>query len=129
MKLTENEISIMNLFWSSGVPLSAQDIVKQCEDKKWKASSINILLNSLLSKGAIEVTGLQRNGKHYSRTFINCISKEDYYVQTITDYVAVDNELIRKMTCALVQNETISDETILYLENLLNEAKKSRGLS
>ena len=55
----------------------------------------------------------------------NMLSKEDYYVQTITDYVAVDNKLIRKMTCALVQNETISDETILYLEHLLNEAKKN----
>lgn len=38
-------------------------------DRNWKASSVHLLLNSLLNKGVIEVKGFKRTAKNYARTF------------------------------------------------------------
>lgn len=46
-----------------------------------KASSVHLLLNSLLNKGVIEVRGFKRTAKNYARTFQPSLSKiESTYI-------------------------------------------------
>ena len=52
MELTKSEMQIMDVFWEAGEPLSRSDLLERSEHKSWKDSSVHILLNGLLQKGA-----------------------------------------------------------------------------
>lgn len=69
MEFTKKEQELMDVLWKAGRPLSSKEIVENSIDKTWKDSSIHILLNSLLDKGAIKEAGYVRTGKGYGRTF------------------------------------------------------------
>jgi len=60
--LTKNEQEIMDLLWKENKPLSRSDIINLSTERSWKASSIHILLNQLLEKGAICVNGFVKTG-------------------------------------------------------------------
>ena len=60
MRLTKNELSIMEILWEEKRPLLSNEIVDLCKGKKWKSSSIHILINSLLEKKAIAVAGFEK---------------------------------------------------------------------
>ena len=57
MQLTRSEMEIMDVLWSENAPLSRADLLVRSEEKSWKDSSIHILLNGLLQKGAIKEVG------------------------------------------------------------------------
>ncbi len=67
--LTKNEQEIMDLLWSQDKALSRSEIIELSTERSWKKSSIHILLNSLLEKGAIKVEGFVKTGKNYGRTY------------------------------------------------------------
>lgn len=58
MELTRSELEIMDVLWESETPLSRSDLIAHSEGKSWKNSSVHILLNGLLQKGAIQEAGL-----------------------------------------------------------------------
>lgn len=123
MRLTENELSIMEVLWTSDKPLHTAGIIDLCVDKQWKSSSIHILINSLLDKGAIVVDGFEKVGRTYSRTFSPAISKESYMVNSLIDNVQLNDSIIREMTLALIRDDNISKETMDILEQLIKEKK------
>ena len=69
MELTKSEMEIMDVLWESGKPLSRADLLAHSEEKTWKDSSVHILLNGLLQKGAIQEAGLIKRSKTYGRIF------------------------------------------------------------
>ena len=83
MELTKSELEIMDIFWDVQVPLSRADLLGNGEEKTWKDSSVHILLNGLLQKGAIQEVGFVRRSKTYGRTFLPTITREEYYAATI----------------------------------------------
>ena len=58
MELTKSEMEIMDVLWESSQPLSRSDLLERSKEKTWKDSSVHILLNGLLQKGAIREAGL-----------------------------------------------------------------------
>ena len=83
MELTKSEMEIMDVFWDSQAPLSRSDLLGQGEEKTWKDSSVHILLNGLLQKGAIREVGFVRRSKTYGRTFMSTMTREEYFATTI----------------------------------------------
>lgn len=83
MELTKSEMEIMDVFWDAQAPLSRADLLGQGEEKSWKDSSVHILLNGLLQKGAIREVGFVRRSKTYGRTFLPTITREEYFATTI----------------------------------------------
>ncbi len=81
MELTKSEIQIMDALWGSPEPLSRADLLAQNDGAVWKDSSVHILLNGLLSKGAIREAGSVKRGKTYGRLFAPTVSREEYYAQ------------------------------------------------
>lgn len=128
MKLTENELSIMEVLWSADDALLGSEIIELCKNKKWKASSIHILINSLLSKGAIKIARFEKIGKHYTRAFMPELSKEEYMVQSLDNNVELNDSVIKEMALALIHDKKTSDETIKVLEEMIKEEKVKRGL-
>ena len=83
MELTRSELQIMDVLWESGVPMSRADLLAHSEEKTWKDSSVHILLNGLLAKGAIREAGFVRHNKTYGRTFLPTMTREEYFAATI----------------------------------------------
>lgn len=107
MELTKSEMEIMDVFWGSEKPLSRSDLLERSEEKTWKDSSVHILLNGLLQKGAIRETGLVKRSKTYGRVFSPTMTREEYYASTVfshrhqPDIVGLMEALLRRdMTSA-----------------------------
>lgn len=82
MYLTKNEIEIMDVLWKERRALSRGEILSLSEDKSWMDSSVHILLNSMLKKGAIREAGFVKCGKTCGRVYEAALSCEEYYVST-----------------------------------------------
>ena len=83
MELTRSEMEIMDVLWASEDPLSRADLLSCSEEKSWKDSSVHILLNGLLVKGAIKEVGFVKRSKTYGRTFAPTLTREEYFAATI----------------------------------------------
>lgn len=82
MYLTKNEIEIMDVLWKENRALSRGEILSLSEEKSWMDSSVHILLNSMLKKGAIREAGFVKCGKTCGRVYEAALSCEEYYVST-----------------------------------------------
>ena len=87
MELTKSEMEIMDVFWNSKLPLSRSDLLGHGEEKSWKDSSVHILLNGLLQKGALSEVGFVRRNKTYGRTFLPTLSREEYFARKSESFV------------------------------------------
>ncbi len=122
MELTRSEMEIMDVLWESEVPMSRSDLLEHSEEKTWKDSSVHILLNGLLQKGAIREAGLVKRSKTYGRVFAPTLTREEYFANTIfshrhkPDMVGLFsallcreeiNEDVLKQMSALIQNKLV----------------------
>ena len=82
MVLTKSEMEIMDVLWEDGGELSRSDFLDRSEEKSWKDSSVHILLNGLLRKGAIREAGVVKRSKTYGRTFLPTMTREEYFATT-----------------------------------------------
>ncbi len=82
MYLTKNELEIMDVLWKEQRPLARGEILKLSGDKTWMDSSVHILLNSMLKKGAIREAGFIKCGKTCGRVYEAAMSCEEYYIGT-----------------------------------------------
>ncbi|MFP3156350.1 BlaI/MecI/CopY family transcriptional regulator [Lachnospiraceae bacterium ZAX-1] len=128
ISLTSNELEIMELMWEKDRPLSRAEIIKFSPNSSWKASSIHILLNKLLEKGAIEVHGFVKTGKNYGRTYSPLIAQEAYITAQFRQnpYYAKPSATTAVFS-ALLQNDGIDDSVIEELEQMLNDRKQRGG--
>ena len=124
MRLTKNELSIMEILWEEKRPLLSNEIDDLCKGKKWKSSSIHILINSLLEKKAIAVAGFEKIGKHYCRTFKPLLTKEEYMVGSVIDETTLNDSVIREMMLALIQDTNVSEETLNILDGIIKDKKQ-----
>ena len=124
MELTKSEMQIMDVLWASDVPLSRSDLLERSEEKSWKDSSVHILLNGLLQKGAIEKVGFVKRSKTYGRTFAPTLTREEYFATTIYSYTHKPD--IVGLFEALLKREDITPEQLTRMEELLQQrsAKK-----
>jgi BlaI family penicillinase repressor len=61
--ISDAEWEVMNVFWLTGTPLPASEVVGQLEKSKaWSPRTIKTLLNRLIKKGALK---FEANGKSY----------------------------------------------------------------
>ena len=124
MELTKSEMQIMDVLWASDVPLSRSDLLERSEQKSWKDSSVHILLNGLLVKGAIREAGFVKRSKTYGRTFTPTLTREEYFATTI--YSHANKPDIVGLFAALLTREDITADQMAQMEELLRQrsAKK-----
>ena len=108
MELTRSEMEIMDVLWESGVPMSRADLLAHSEEKTWKDSSVHILLNGLLQKGAIQEAGLVKRIKTYGRVFAPTMSREEYFANTIFSHRHKPDMV--GLFAALMQREEMTPE-------------------
>lgn len=121
MELTKSEMEIMDVMWETGTPLSRADLLAHSEEKTWKDSSVHILLNGLLQKGAIQETGLVKRIKTYGRVFAPTMTREEYFAHTIFSH-RYKPEIVA-LFAALLQREDITASDLDAIETLLKEKR------
>ena len=122
MELTKSEMEIMDVLWQDGGALSRADLLERSEEKSWKDSSVHILLNGLLNKGAIKEAGFVKRSKTFGRTFLPTMTREEYFAMTIFSH-RYKPEMIGLITALLQRPEV--DEKMLNEIAALAEARKS----
>ena len=122
MELTKSEMEIMDVLWAEQVPLSRSDLLERSEEKSWKDSSVHILLNGLLQKGAIREAGFVRRSKTYGRTFVPTMSREEYFAATIFSYR--HKPALEGLFAALLQRPEVSVDTLSALQTLLDQRRQ-----
>ena len=123
MELTKSEMQIMDVLWASDVPLSRSDLLERSEEKTWKDSSVHILLNGLLAKGAIQEAGFVKRSKTFGRTFIPSLTREEYFATTI--FCHTHKPQFVGLMQALLRREDITAEDLCKVETLIQEKKKT----
>ena len=119
MELTKSEMQIMDVLWASEVPLSRSDILERSEQKSWKDSSVHILLNGLLQKGAIREAGFVKRSKTYGRTFSPTLTREEYFATTI--YSHTHKPDVVGLFAALLKREDILPQQLIRMAELLKQ--------
>ena len=119
MELTRSEMEIMDVLWEAGTPLSRADLLTRSEEKTWKDSSVHILLNGLLQKGAIREAGFVNRSKTYGRTFLPTMTREEYFATTIFSHR--HKPQIVGLLAALLQRPDITEEQLAQIKELINK--------
>ena len=109
MELTKSEMEIMDVLWNEDKPLSRSDLLERSEEKTWKDSSVHILLNGLLQKGAIQEAGLVKRSKTYGRVFSPTLTREEYFAETIFSHRHKPN-LVELIKALLSRNDVTQNE-------------------
>lgn len=122
MELTKSEMEIMDVLWGSGVPMSRADLLAHSEEKTWKDSSVHILLNGLLQKGAIQEAGLVKRSKTYGRVFTPTLTREEYFANTI--FCHRHKPRIVELFDQLLRREEITNEDLSRIQELLAQKMK-----
>lgn len=121
MELTRSELEIMDVLWESGVPMSRSDLLAHSEEKTWKDSSVHILLNGLLQKGAIREAGLVKRSKTYGRVFAPTLTREEYYANNI--FCHRHKPHMVTLFEALLQREEMTEEALSQIADLIQNKK------
>ena len=122
MELTKSEMEIMDVLWAEQAPLSRSDLLERSEEKTWKDSSVHILLNGLLQKGAIKEAGFVRRSKTYGRTFVPTMTREQYFADTI--FCHRHKPALEGLFAALLQRPEISVEVLTELQALIDQRRQ-----
>ena len=117
MVLTKSELEIMDVLWEDGGALSRGDFLERNEEKSWKDSSVHILLNGLLKKGAIREAGMVKRSKTFGRTFLPTMTREEYCANTIFSH-RHKPEMVGLLR-ALMQRPEMTDEVKEELRKML----------
>ena len=122
LELTRSEMEIMDVMWESKVPMSRADLLAHSEEKTWKDSSVHILLNGLLQKGAIQEAGLIKRSKTFGRVFSPTLTREEYFAETIFSHRRKPQ--IVGLISALLKQQEITPDELSEIAKLL-EAQKT----
>ena len=117
MELTKSEMEIMDVLWDAAIPLSRADLLDRSQQKCWKDSSVHILLNGLLNKGAISEAGFVKRSKTYGRTFSPTLTREEYFAQLVFSYKCKPDPVL--LFKALVAQPDYTAEKINQIEQFL----------
>lgn len=122
MELTKSEMEIMDVLWDTDKPMSRADLLAQSEEKTWKDSSVHILLNGLLQKGAIQEAGLVKRSKTYGRVFSPTLTREEYFATTI--FCHRHKPDIVGLFEALLRRDDITEEELSKITALIEQKKQ-----
>ncbi|MBQ6851867.1 MAG: BlaI/MecI/CopY family transcriptional regulator [Oscillospiraceae bacterium] len=122
MELTKSEMEIMDVLWAEEAPLSRADLLERSDEKSWKDSSVHILLNGLLQKGAIREAGFVKRSKTYGRTFAPTLTREEYFATTIFSHRHKPE--IVGLFAALLKRKDITADQLAQIEALVAKKKK-----
>ena len=118
--LPDSELDIMFVLWHSDKPLKAGDIIKILgESHSWKSSTAHTLLARLEEKGFVST-----DKESYIHYYSPKISEDEY--RTAESHAVLTklcDGSIKKMVASLISSESITDEDIKELTDMLQKTQ------
>jgi BlaI family penicillinase repressor len=119
--ITEAESEVMKLLWEKE-PLSANEIILQLtEQMQWSDQTIKTFLNRLHKKQAIR---FEKSGRNY--LYYPSVTHEEYLQSENRTFLQrVYNGAVGKLCMKFLEEESLSDQDIKELQQLLDKKKQS----
>lgn len=125
--LTPNEHEILSLMWREGRPLVRSEVLNLIPNRSWADTSVHLLLNRMLDKGAIVTDGYKQVGKGIGRAYSAALTENQYMLMQLKKGFGMreDNPLsIAEIFATLMDDKSVSVETIAELEKILRAKEK-----
>ena len=103
--------------------MSRADLLARSEEKTWKDSSVHILLNGLLQKGAIQEAGLVKRSKTYGRVFSPTLTREQYFANTV--FCHRHKPQVVGLFAALLEREEVTASDLKELAELIRQKENA----
>ena len=81
--LTAREEEILGYLWDRNEPLTQNEMAERLADQGWNNVTLYKTVQSLSTKGFLEVVGLEKSTKTYARKLVPSLSKEEYYTSIL----------------------------------------------
>lgn len=125
-QLTNREIDVLNILWSSKKPLLASEIAELGDSLS--INTVQAILRKLLEKELIEVANIVYSGTVLSRNYQPTISSKDFilgkFVDQVDQFQKLDENItIPNIVAAFLEHEKNEEVVIGELEKLLQERK------
>ena len=113
----------MDKFWENEEGFTCTELVDASPDRSWHKTSAHLLINSLLAKEFIEVSGFRKSTKNYARIFKAKFSYEDYAIKIIMVNSTADSR--KKLMYKLINEATLEEleEMKEIIESQMNKIK------
>ena len=123
LRLTKSEKEIMDKFWENEEGFTCTELVDASPDRSWHKTSAHLLINSLLKKEFIEVSGFRKSTKNYARIFKAKFSYEDYAIKVIMANSTADSR--KKLIYKLINEATLEEleEMKSVIEHQINVSR------
>lgn len=123
MQLSDSELDVMTLFWREG-ELSAPDVFERLDsDRRATYSSVKTIVDRLERKGALK----RRDGRGRTVLYTAAVTRNRIRRPLVRAFIRrVFGDDLRPLFEQLVRDETLSDEELDYLEELVREASAAR---
>lgn len=123
-RITDRELDIMNVFWKSGEPMIASEIV--AKSPELSISTVQISLKKLMEKGYLQVADIVYSGKVLTRRYETIRTTNSYIIDEI-DTVAEgfkDNKFSVELFETLLNLNSDEKGTLDKLEALVKKRKE-----
>ena len=125
MTFSKHEAEVMGMLWKQTEGLTNTEMIETSPNRSWKDSTIHLLINGLLNKGAIEEIGKKPSGRRFSRIFAPLITLEDYQKEQIKIVLSeFDGIQLVNVVSAFVENKPLSKKERAALIKLLDDMEE-----
>ncbi len=127
MKLTETEKALMEIFWSSTVPLTSVEIANMNIKDTWSKNLIQNNIRKLLKKGLIQECGTVKYNTQYARQFVSIVSKDKFIISVIEDE-GYNASSMSKLLMIMIEEGNIpkKQEIIPVLEDVIKKLEEEK---
>lgn len=124
-KLTRSEEQMMDIFWSSAVPLTTVDIVNMRVRDTWGSGLVHNIVRSLVKKGFLEECGMERYKTQYARKLKATFTKEEYIAKLMVLKFG-EKFAFPKMLSAMAKEKKAreKEEMIEELEEIIRQLRE-----
>lgn len=123
--LSTNELAVLRVLWDAKSPLSRPEILERISNTDWNPNSIHMVLNNLIKKGFITVTGVTRCGQRYGRTYSAVKTQADYASELALSAIPElpSEESVLVVMSAMTKGQQIGPATIEKLQSILDQRR------
>lgn len=121
MRLSDAEHVVMEVLWSAGRPLTANDVAERVPaDRAWSFATVKTLLSRLLAKKAVAPA---KDGRRF--LYSPAIEREPYVAAESRRFVTrLFGGKLSPLFARLAQEEALDDEDLAEIEAMIRELRK-----
>ena len=99
--LTAREEEVLGYLWDWNEPLTQNEMAERLADQGWNNVTLYKTVQSLSTKGFLEVVGLEKSTKTYARKLVPSLSKEEYYTSILMKN-GLNTDSLANLTAAFI---------------------------